>query len=1024
MADNTIEIIITIRDSASGPARVVADAVKDLDETAKRAGGSVSSLSTQVGTLGGQLNKLVSMFEGVLIGMVAFQAFRLPSALIGGLMDVVSGTEQYKVSLESLIAAQLLIGEGGERMGQMLEASASSAASAVGRAVRDVNERIEDAMIDHAERVQSIQQSIIDAVGAGILERQEQLGTALERLAEQHADRIAGLQAEIAAAAADFTERIADRFEDFQQRMSDMAERYAEQRQETLARIEEDGARYERDRAERAKDLQEKITDIEGKHEDRRARIIRDLYGRTSKEKAQALLEGRLTEQEINDLNLQDIAERLREEDSQYNEAVEKAKARAAEEERRAKEAHDRRVADLQARLAKEEQEYQKQVTKAEVREARALARAQREHDQRLVALNTRIGQEEAAYARQRARLEADAEGDIAKLEARNAAKIVSLEAQLAREQRLYDRQMRDLSQAAEVAGAKMAAALTTVTPYQLQGLGPELEAVRAKAAEVVADLIRWNREIAIWSPYSVEDIQAMQRYYMGMGGLGVETTKKLTQAMVDYGAAHGITADKQTLLAYALAQVAGLGRLQGQEMRQLAQAGMPVAEMAAAVNMNVEEFIETMREGQIPADVFLEGLINLSQERYAGAAYRLATSWAGLGSTLGDIIKQGSFLLLGDSMEKLRLKLAPIIEAIANFVLSGNLEQLGKDLSEKFAESLNMLSTILPKILPDLMAFFNFLGANKDTIKAIFLATAVAIAALVAAIAVAVALGTVVIISFVNIVANSTARIIYDFLWLYINGKRLLNDFWDAIKAFARNIGLAWDGMLGEIGDFIDDIVGFFTDLPGDLATALDDLVDAIEDWTIGPEGWVTQATGAAQDLIDDVVGFFAGLPARLLALLTAIYNAAVAIGDSIKSGIIAGVTGALEGLTSLRDALLEALRTLINSAVDAVNNAIPDDLGFEVAGTFIGIDLPDNPLPHLARGVRNFMGGVALVGEQGPELVNLPRGASVFPAPDTKRMLQPTASYVMNIYASEVEPETVTYGFATLRALAGAGM
>lgn len=35
----------------------------------------------------------------------------------------------------------------------------------------------------------------------------------------------------------------------------------------------------------------------------------------------------------------------------------------------------------------------------------------------------------------------------------------------------------------------------------------------------------------------------------------------------------------------------------------------------------------------------------------------------------------------------------------------------------------------------------------------------------------------------------------------------------------------------------------------------------------------------------------------------------------------------------------------------------------------------------PHFADGVRNFAGGMALVGERGPEIVNLPRGADVIP-------------------------------------------
>jgi septal ring factor EnvC (AmiA/AmiB activator) len=56
-------------------------------------------------------------------------------------------------------------------------------------------------------------------------------------------------------------------------------------------------------------------------------------------------------------------------------------------------------------------------------------------------------------------------------------------------------------------------------------------------------------------------------------------------------------------------------------------------------------------------------------------------------------------------------------------------------------------------------------------------------------------------------------------------------------------------------------------------------------------------------------------------------------------------------------------------------------------------------NHLPHLASGGRNLAGGLALVGENGPEIVGLPGGADVFSAGETGRMLggsQTTNTYV----------------------------
>ncbi|SMC45712.1 ANIS5 family metal-binding protein [Pedobacter africanus] len=52
---------------------------------------------------------------------------------------------------------------------------------------------------------------------------------------------------------------------------------------------------------------------------------------------------------------------------------------------------------------------------------------------------------------------------------------------------------------------------------------------------------------------------------------------------------------------------------------------------------------------------------------------------------------------------------------------------------------------------------------------------------------------------------------------------------------------------------------------------------------------------------------------------------------------------------------------------------------------------------IPQFASGVQNFGGGLALVGERGPELVNLPTGSSVIPTGRTERMMRGSNSSVV---------------------------
>lgn len=72
---------------------------------------------------------------------------------------------------------------------------------------------------------------------------------------------------------------------------------------------------------------------------------------------------------------------------------------------------------------------------------------------------------------------------------------------------------------------------------------------------------------------------------------------------------------------------------------------------------------------------------------------------------------------------------------------------------------------------------------------------------------------------------------------------------------------------------------------------------------------------------------------------------------------------------------------------------------------------------IPGFANGTNNAPGGLALVGERGPELVNLPRGSQVTPAPRTKEILSNRAGVVIENFNMTVQ-DTVdwTLGLAKL--------
>ena len=58
---------------------------------------------------------------------------------------------------------------------------------------------------------------------------------------------------------------------------------------------------------------------------------------------------------------------------------------------------------------------------------------------------------------------------------------------------------------------------------------------------------------------------------------------------------------------------------------------------------------------------------------------------------------------------------------------------------------------------------------------------------------------------------------------------------------------------------------------------------------------------------------------------------------------------------------------------------------------------------VPGFAKGVNNFGGGLAVVGEEGPELVSLPRGSSVSSNRDSQSILNQNKDITVNIFEAE---------------------
>lgn len=197
------------------------------------------------------------------------------------------------------------------------------------------------------------------------------------------------------------------------------------------------------------------------------------------------------------------------------------------------------------------------------------------------------------------------------------------------------------------------------------------------------------------------------------------------------------------------------------------------------------------------------------------------------------------------------------------------------------------------------------------------------------------------------------------------------------ALEALKLLVQTAWDQMrlqietvLGVIRGIVDVFMGVFT---GDWDRSWQGVKEIFEAVWNGLEGTARNA-----------IGLLAGLLPLML-------EAAKGLGSALKDGIVSGIKGIAENVGDIAQALIDAFREAVNRALrwlhDNVRIEVP---GFDPPGpgSIPGFSW-GFPLIQLARGVRDFRGGLALVGEEGPELVHLPRGADVFPAGETRQLL-----------------------------------
>ena len=409
----------------------------------------------------------------------------------------------------------------------------------------------------------------------------------------------------------------------------------------------------------------------------------------------------------------------------------------------------------------------------------------------------------------------------------------------------------------------------------------------QAKAQQLVNDL----KTTAAKTPFGMEDLAKNTQTLMTFGISADEAKLRLGQL----GDISQGDAQKLESLTLAFAQVSSAGKLSGQDLLQMINAGFnPLQEMSKKTGKSVGELKEEMEKGAISADMVADAFASATAEggQFYGAMEAQSKTFSGQVSTLQDGVAGLKGALAGGLSSMLASTALPAVnswvDALTAGFESGGVAGLLQALGTVVDQAAQFLATEVPKIGVELLK-------TLDTIVQSLSTMGPSIATLASTVV------TTVIGGILNLLPG------------------LLDVGVQILTALIDGIGQGLPGLLVGMAEVLAAMVQVLADnLPMILAAALQLI------------------TGLAQGLIQALPVLIEALPQIIQALVDFII---AAIPMIIDAGIQL-LTSIVTALPTIIEAIVAALPQIITSIVTGLLTAIPMiiDAGIRLLTALIG--------------------------------------------------------------------------------------
>ncbi|AXT46618.1 phage tail protein [Chromobacterium rhizoryzae] len=257
------------------------------------------------------------------------------------------------------------------------------------------------------------------------------------------------------------------------------------------------------------------------------------------------------------------------------------------------------------------------------------------------------------------------------------------------------------------------------------------------KSSVLGAHTFKQLKQLALDTPFGV---QGLTQTYTQLKNFGLDPMAGSLQAITDQSAKLGGSQETLTRIALALGQAWSKQKLQGEEVLQFVDAGVPVWDLLGKkLNKTTAELQDMGSKGLLGRDVIRQ-LIQAIEEESKGAASSQVGTWQGMVSQLQDIWDQ--FLAeVGNNgpLEAAKSQIKSLMDAIAQAMADGSAADMGRNLAaiistlgetirvtvgfvREHADAIKLLigSYVGMKVLVQAVQWVGALSAALNTLRAI----------------------------------------------------------------------------------------------------------------------------------------------------------------------------------------------------------------------------------------------------------------------------------------------------------------